>query len=262
LDLVFASAEVFPVTAIPEVVAGEDAESRMRLQLMEDAERNQLTEALGLRSMQNRLQDLLERDAISDDEGWLFTEARALGNRTRGDVELQYESTTGQDSAPTFIFRIPSQTVGIPPAEGLLIPGEFRGRIAQFQRRARALRGLREHSELLRMLADPRGGLIETHETVQDDAFLTRLDDAKQGALKELIGILPLYLLQGPPGVGKTFLVREVVRRRFADEPAARILLTAQSHHSVDHLVSELQQDWQTQSAEHPLAVRCSGPDP
>ena len=261
LDLIFASAEVFSVIAVPEASDSEDAEPRMRLQLTEDAERNQLAETLGLRSMQSRLQELLERDAISDDEGWLFTEAHALGNRTRNDVELQYESTTAQGGSPTFIFRVPSQTLGIPPSEGLLIPGEFRGRIAQFQRRARALRGLREHTELLRMLADPRSRLVETHETVQDDQFLGRLDEAKQSALSELIAILPLYLLQGPPGVGKTYLVREVVRRRFADEPTARILLTAQSHHSVDHLVTELQQDWQTQSFHHPLAVRCSGPE-
>lgn len=120
---------------------------------------------------------------------------------------------------------------------------------------------MREHTELLRMLADPRSRLVETHETVQDDQFLGRLDEAKQSALSELMAILPLYLLQGPPGVGKTYLVREVVRRRFADEPTARLLLTAQSHHSVDHLVTELQQDWQTQSFHHPLAVRCSGPE-
>jgi hypothetical protein len=258
LDLIFASAEVFPVRAVSEK-AESDAEPRLRLKLVEDGERNELAKALGLRSMQSRLQDLLDRDAVADDEGWLFTEARALGSRTRNDIDLQYESTAPSEGAPAFVFRVTSQTLGAPPPEGLLIPGEFRGRIAQFQRRARALRGLREHIELLRMLADPRSRLVETHETVQADQYLDRLDAAKQGALQDLFGILPLYLLQGPPGVGKTFLVREVVRRRFSDEPAARILLTAQSHHSVDHLVTELQQDWQTQSQQHPLAVRCSG---
>lgn len=125
LDLIFASAEVFSVAAIPEASDSEDAEPRMRLQLVEDAERNQLAETLGLRSMQSRLQELLERDAVSDDEGWLFTEAHALGNRTRNDVELQYESTTTNDGSSTFIFRVPSQTLGIPPSEGLLIPANF-----------------------------------------------------------------------------------------------------------------------------------------
>lgn len=261
LDLVFASAEVFPVTVVPEAASEDDAEPRMRVHLAEDSERNDLADALGLKSMGSRLADLLERDAVPDDEGWLFTGARALGNRTASDIELQYEEPASSDDEPAFIFRVPSQSIAIPPSEGLLIPGEFRGRIAQFQRRARALKGLREHSELLRMLSDPRGRLVATHEIVESDDFLSRLDDAKQSALEELVAILPLYLLQGPPGVGKTYLVREVVRRRFAEEPAARILLTAQSHHSVDHLASELQKDWKTQGVLHPLAVRCAGPE-
>lgn len=261
LDLVFASAEVFPVIAWPEDSTGEDTEPRVRLELADDPERNALSQTLGLRSMSVRLQELLERDAVTDDEGWLFTEAHGLGRRTPADIELQYEAIDSSNDTPQFIFRIASQAPHVRVAEGLLIPGEFRGRIAQFQRRARSLRGLREHTELLRTLGDPRSRLAATHETVEHDSFLAEMDEAKQRALEELTATLPLYLLQGPPGVGKTYLVREVVRRRFADEPTARLLLTAQSHHSVDHLVSELQKDWQAQSGPRPLAVRCAASD-
>lgn len=258
LDLVFASAEVFPVTAVPIVAPADDSEPRVRLRLSEDPERNRLTEALGLRSMGSRLQEILDRDSVSDDEGWLFTETKALSNRTGNDFDLQYEARDAVNGDASYIFRVPTQSASAPPSEGVLVPGEFRGRIAQFQRRARALRGLKDHQELLRMLTDPRSRLVASHESLVVDEHLGALDEAKQKALAELLGILPLYLLQGPPGVGKTYLVRELVRRRFLEEPAARILLTAQSHHSVDHLVSELQKDWQIK---RPLAVRCSGQD-
>src|SRR5690606_14329544 len=133
-----------------------------------------------------------------------------------------------------FYFR-PIASPGAIPSNGILVPGEFRGRISQFRRRANALRALLGHTELLRMLSDPRGGLSDSHEKAPDESSLARLDTAKQDAFRELSAVLPLYLIQGPPGVGKTFLVREVVRRKFGDEATARLLLTAQSHHAVDH---------------------------
>src|SRR5690242_15302356 len=52
---------------------------------------------------------------------------------------------------------------------------------------------------------------------------------------------IPLFLLQGPPGVGKTYLVGDLVRRRFEDDPIARILLSAQSNSAIDHLMKEVQ---------------------
>lgn len=259
MDLLMATVEVFPVSIKFIGATGDDQEPKMHLQISDEPGRAEAGEALGLKSPSKRLQELLDRDEVSDEEGWLFTEAKALGNRTANDIELQYDATESLHGETTFSFRITSTVPPIPPTNGLLVPGEYRGRIAQFGRRARALRGLREHSELLRMLADPRSRLVNTHDKLDEDPSLDRLDDAKRVALKELIAILPLYMLQGPPGVGKTFLVRELVRRKFVDEPTARLLLTAQSHHSVDHLMFQLLKDWKADTDNQVLAVRCVG---
>lgn len=256
VELALASADVFPVGATVLPRGDTDDDQLIELRLAEDSDRDELSGSLGLRPMAERLRDLLERDAISDDEGWLLADARTLGRRTATDVELLYDSAVNPGGDPQFNFRITSHNL-LPPAAGLLTPRELQGRFAQLRRRARALRGLQAHAELLRMLADPRGRLVESHERVEtSDPALLRLDEAKQKALGELTAILPLYLVQGPPGVGKTYLVRDLVQRRLRDEPAMRLLLTAQSHHAVDHLMVEVQKDWAAAESP-PLAVRC-----
>src|ERR1700730_6309344 len=116
------------------------------------------------------------------------------------------------------------------------------GRIAQFKRRLKALAALREHTDLLRMLVDPRRRIEDSQEPLDETGdSLKRRDDSKQKALREILATIPLFLLQGPPGVGKTYLVGDVVQRRFDDEPTTRILLSAQSNSAIDHLMSEVQ---------------------
>lgn len=256
VELVLVSADVFPVSVVSKAAEFESNGPSVRLNLQPDPDREQLSEVLGLRPMTDRLQEVLEQDAVSDDEGWLLTDKSTLGRRKGTDLELQFDAVKEAVGVKHFDFSVPRASLA-PPAKGLLVPGDFQGRLAQLRRRSRALRGLKEHSELLRMLADPRSGLIETHDRLDDaQASTTQLDAAKAQALSELLAVLPLYLVQGPPGVGKTFLLRELVSRRLASEPSTRFLLTAQSHHAVDHLMSEIRSLWDD-STSTPLTVRC-----
>ncbi|MFV0799666.1 hypothetical protein EGJ57_11785 [Brucella anthropi] len=261
LELVIASTEIFPVSVQRAVgtVAGLDGESLLEISVRADDERDALASSLGIRNFKQRLRELLEGETFSQDEGWLLAEIKGMGRRSASDIEIHFDDVIERAGEPIFRFRVASSRP-VTVQEGLLVPGDFRGQLAQFERRSAAMRGLREHTELLRMLSDPRSRLIATHEEVnKDDAFLD-LDEAKQKALEEITEILPLYLVQGPPGVGKSFLVNEIVQRNIGEKASSRLLLTAQSHHTVDHLMSEITKHW-PRTLPKPLIVRCRARD-
>ena len=66
--------------------------------------------------------------------------------------------------------------------------------------------------------------------------------------------------MQGPPGVGKTRLVRELVDFIFRNDGTSRLLLTAQSNAAVDHLMDTLSSNLISKMDEI-LTVRCVSPD-
>lgn len=254
LDALYGAAEVFPVEVGPSFDAPGGDGVMLQIQPRLDQEREDLAKALGLRSPATRLKDALIGDGIRRQE-WTLTESRTLGERNPSDTDWRFERDSGGSSAAqTYHFR------GSSPAPLLrgsfLVPSDSIGRDVQFRRQLKALAALKGHRELLEMLADPQQRILDTHENVAADEDLQALDEAKRSALVEIFETLPLYLVQGPPGVGKTRLVRELVRRRMREDPTSRLLLAAQSNAAIDHLLEEVAPSLSL-STDEPLIIRC-----
>ncbi|MFD2838832.1 AAA domain-containing protein [Azotobacter vinelandii] len=90
------------------------------------------------------------------------------------------------------------------------------------------------------MLERPHLECMDSHESYVTDSAFEQLDSSKKDVFKRIQNTLPLYLVQGPPGVGKKHLVTALVRQAFESEPSSRLLLTAQSHSTVQHLYKEV----------------------
>jgi AAA domain len=237
LEMAFAAADIFPVEVLPAAASKSGDLHTLQIASHHDPARAALTKGLQLESPALRLARMLEADDLRGDDGRVLSESGSLGDRN--ETEWRFVDKIEQESGGVLRFEGPVQSRVRGPA--FLAPAGMRGQIAQFRRRVKALRALREHTELLGMLVDPRERIDDSHDPVSKDKRFKELDPSKQLALDEILSTIPLFLLQGPPGVGKTFLVGDLVRRRFNDEATTRILLSAQSNAAIDHLMKEVQ---------------------
>lgn len=261
LEMAYAAADVFPVEIISKAPnSGSDVHS-IHLVSRQDAERAKLSDLLNLEAPAVRLTKMLDGDEVREEGAWTLSEPGMLGERSPTTTSWRFVGTEEHDDVECLKF----EGTSAPPQRvvAFLAPAGLNGRVAQFKRRLKALAALKEHAELLRMLVDPRLRIHDSQDPLDEtsEAF-KNLDPSKQKALREILSTIPLFFLQGPPGVGKTYLVGDVVRRRFDDEATTRILLSAQSNSAIDHLMSEVQSIFRGVHADaRPLMVRARSVD-
>ena len=66
------------------------------------------------------------------------------------------------------------------------------------------------------------------------------LDDAKKLAVSAALGAPDFFLVEGPPGTGKTAFIAELVAQELRRAPASRILLTSQTHIALDNALERI----------------------
>lgn len=236
VDAIFAAADSFPVDIEQESDETSDDLFSIRVRVRVDPDREALSEALGLKPPAIRLDDLIQRDSRSED--WVISDGQLVGVKEHGNTNWRL---TNRDEGENGISYRLSGAEPLPPlTQPLLILSDFVGRDAQFRRRAKSINALREHAELRTLLADPRRRVLDSHENISKDGTWKQLDPSKQEAFERIVATLPIYLVQGPPGVGKTRLVRDLAAHIFQSDPASRILLTAQANSAIDHLMEEV----------------------
>lgn len=234
LETLALAADIWPVRIAGTVSGGGDV--RIKLVGRDDPLVSRLSKALGLEPPSVRLLKLLESEQPVVDGEWKLSDEAGIGIRDSDKGVWRFVEIDRKTHPPSFVFEGAAR----PITADLFLRSGGAGHDRLLRRRLKALKSLREHSELLDMLADPQLDRRSSHDMFAIEGIEKRLDASKTAALKELWAVLPLYMVQGPPGVGKTKLVQELVAARLGTDGTERLLLAAQSHAAVDHLLDQV----------------------
>jgi serine/threonine protein kinase len=113
---------------------------------------------------------------------------------------------------------------------------------AAIKRQKTALAALREGSatrpHLRELVLEPE--VAKTPEPVAFDPITPDLDQDKMVAVANALGAEDLYLVEGPPGTGKTSFICELVNQYLLARPKDKVLLVSQMHVAIDNAVIRL----------------------
>lgn len=234
IEAVLRALEVYPIEVLE--IRQDGNLKRVLIRSEPNNGRDAIARRLGLTESSAALKRLFEDDHRDADVKWRLSQAPSLGAVRHSDVTAAYVDVDELNGLKGYLFEIDES-----PPEGQLFLRAERdtGTEQVIARRLRVLKALSSRIDLADMLDDPWRVRRSSRESLGDlasDVFYADLDEPKRRALEGLWSTLPAFFVVGPPGVGKTRLATETVRRRFSEEPATRMLLCAQGHDALDNL--------------------------
>lgn len=242
VEAVVKALEVYPVEILEE---RSDAGRRfVLLRGARENERDQIAKRIGLIDTHTSLKRLFEDDQREGEGKWRLSQAASLGASRREDVAATFTQIEEVNGKHAYRFETDEDL-----SDGqvyFLRTERDSGTENQIIRRLKMIKGLSTRVDLAEMLDDVwrvrRSSRVTIDTKDIKDHHLMDLDEPKRLSLAGLWETLPAYFVVGPPGVGKTKLATEVVRRRFAEDASTRMLVTAQGHDALNHLQEKIQE--------------------
>jgi hypothetical protein len=242
IEAVLKALEVYPIEIIEERT--EAGRHFVLLRGARDNERDKIAKRISLVDTHTSLKRLFEDDHRDGEGKWRISQAASLGASRREDVAATFTQIEDLDGRHAYRFEIDE---ALPNGNVFFLRTEREaGTENQILRRLKMIKGLSTRIDLADMLDNVWRIRRSSRTTIDlddgEDTQLMDLDEPKRASLAGLWETLPAYFVVGPPGVGKTKLATEVVRRRFAEDSSTRMLVTAQGHDALDHLQDKIQE--------------------
>jgi hypothetical protein len=219
-----------------------------------DNDRDADARALGLPLTAEALQRILVEEQRAGDEGWTLSTMPSLGATQQGDSHAEFVREIIHRGLVAYEFRLEQE---LDRQDRLILrPRQESGTQQVVLRRLKAIKALGEQPGLADFLLDPWVARRSAESDLVEDDELAALDAAKRAALERFSSTSPAHFVVGPPGVGKTTLATEVVRRRLASGGSSRLLLTAQGHDALDNLQAAVERVARASLPAMPIIVR------
>jgi AAA domain len=246
--------EILPVELVH--LTREEGRRVATLRARED-ERDIIAHEIGLAKTASALRRLFADDGRQGDGSWLVGPSAALDG-ARSAVVATFLDISDAKGASGYRFELDDE---LPTGTRLYLRSKKeQGSGSAIQRRLRNIAAIADQPAIADMLDNPWLIRQAGRDTLVEDNRYKKLDSSKQAALRSIWSTLPIFAVIGPPGVGKTYLAQEVVTRKFEDERATRILLTAQGHQALNHLQEEVSKALAKNGRPDILIVRTTAP--
>jgi hypothetical protein len=184
-------------------------------------DRERFAKKVGMTKTANALKHMVEDDARDSENKWRISQSSSLGlAKHQRDGNLCRHR--GRAWRHGYRFEVDEEL----PPNGPLFLRTHRdyGSERVISRRLKNIKSLDTRVDLAEMLDDPRRFRRRSRDKIdtkdEKDTDYLDLDEPKQKALVALWETFPSYFMVWPPGVGKTKLATETVRRRFATDRA------------------------------------------
>lgn len=226
-------------------------------------DRDRFAKQIGMSDSATALKRLFEEDGRDAEAKWRISLSSTLGASRSGDVIASFVDVRAYHGRHGYEFEVDDE---LPPDGPYFLKAERdTGTERVISRRLKNIKALDTRVDLADMLDDPwrvrRASREVLSEADKADAAFLDLDEPKQLALAELWSTVPSYFVVGPPGVGKTRLATETIRRRFAIDRASRLLVSAQGHDALDQLQSKITKALEEGGLGDVIVVRTTTPD-
>jgi hypothetical protein len=261
IEAVIKALDIFPVEIIDS--GRRHGRRYVVLRAEPDNDRDKFAKRIGLSETTTALRRLFEEDARDADAAWRISQAPSLGASQDSDVTAVFVDVTDVKGRSGYVFEIDEE---VPPGGPYFLRAERdTGTERVIARRLANIKALDTRLDLAEMLDDPWRVRRASRETIDEDderdKELQDLDSSKRKALIGLWSTLPAYFVVGPPGIGKTHLATETVRRRFKFERSTRMLVSAQGHDALDHLQGKITEVLKENALSDVIVVRSTTPD-